>query len=112
MLFSINCTWKQKIHKLKRENPIMIEYAQAILPKVSPWKNLFRKELIKCLGWAQPAELEKLQRWCYDNFYALYPDVILEVCDPKYRSIKIPKNLLNHERSINRQYIIRKVGSI
>lgn len=57
----------------------MNEYATTILPKVSKWKPLFKKELIKCIRWAEPEEWFELHNWCYDNFYELYPDVLNEV---------------------------------
>ena len=54
----------------------MIEYAKTILPKVSFSEELFRKELIKCIGWMNPRELEELKRWCYAKFYNAFPGII------------------------------------
>jgi hypothetical protein len=54
----------------------MLEYAKVILPKVSFSKELFSKELIKCINWVGAADVSKLKVWCYENFGALYPDVL------------------------------------
>ena len=56
-----------------------MEYANVILPKVCFWKNLFKKELLKCVDWASPGEMNELAIWCYDNFSEMYPDVLHEV---------------------------------
>jgi hypothetical protein len=57
----------------------MIEYAKTILPRVSFSKSLFRKELVKCIGWMKPAEMDELRQWCHRMFYKQYPDVLEEV---------------------------------
>lgn len=58
----------------------MIEYAKVILPKVSFCRDLFRKELAKCVTWAeQPVELDELTRWCHENFGEQYPEILDEV---------------------------------
>ncbi len=57
----------------------MLEYAKIILPKVSFSKELFRKELTKCLHWVKPGEVPELHDWCYENFKDKYPDVLEEV---------------------------------
>ena len=57
----------------------MMEYAKVILPKVCCWKNLFKKELLKCVEWAKPRELNELIVWSYDNFSDMYPDVLHDV---------------------------------
>lgn len=54
----------------------MIEYAKTILPKVSFSKQLFQKELEKCISWVDKKEVESLKKWCFDNFEALYPQVL------------------------------------
>ncbi|HOI49385.1 MAG TPA: hypothetical protein PK167_08775 [Prolixibacteraceae bacterium] len=56
----------------------MIEYAKVILPKVVFSKDLFRKELLKCIGWTKPAEMEELKRWCFENFRESFPDILNE----------------------------------
>lgn len=61
---------------LKQE--AMIEYAKVILPKVSFSKFLFRKELLKCIGWMKPPELVELKQWCQSNFRNEFPDVLEE----------------------------------
>ncbi len=58
----------------------MIEYAKVILPKISFSKELFRKELTKCVNWVEePEELDELNKWCTSNFGKMYPDVLDEV---------------------------------
>lgn len=57
----------------------MIEYAKTILPLVSFSKSLFRKELLKCIGWMKPAEMDEFRQWCNRMFYKQYPDVLEEV---------------------------------
>lgn len=56
----------------------MIEYAKTILPRVSFCKSLFKKELVKCIGWTKPGELNELKRWCQGMFHKQYPDVLDE----------------------------------
>jgi hypothetical protein len=57
----------------------MLDYAKIILPKVSFSKQLFRKELNKCIDWVEPGEILELRNWCYKNFKDKYPDVLEEV---------------------------------
>lgn len=57
----------------------MLEYSKTILPKVSFSKQLFRKELNKCVKWVEPHELPDLYKWCNDNFGDMYPDILEEV---------------------------------
>ncbi|MGE4586601.1 MAG: hypothetical protein AB7D05_04590 [Mangrovibacterium sp.] len=58
----------------------MIEYAKVILPKVSFSKDLFRKELVKCVNWVEdPVELAELSSWCREEFGQIYPDILEEV---------------------------------
>lgn len=56
----------------------MLEYAKIILPKVSFSKELFRKELIKCIKWVEPNQIQELYFWCVENFKEIYPDVLEE----------------------------------
>ncbi|WP_320110385.1 hypothetical protein [Draconibacterium orientale] len=56
----------------------MLEYAKVILPKVSFSKELFSKELAKCINWVEPDQLQNLRNWCYENFKEMYPDVLAE----------------------------------
>ena len=56
----------------------MLEYAKIILPKVSFSKQLFQKELVKCISWVEPEQIQELYLWCYDNFNEIYPNVIAE----------------------------------
>lgn len=57
----------------------MLEYAKVILPKVSFSKDLFIKELHKCINWVEENERYELYAWCYENFNEIYPDVISSV---------------------------------
>ncbi len=54
----------------------MIEYAKTILPKVSFSRQLFQKELTKCINWVEKEEMENLRIWCFDNFGDRYPIVL------------------------------------
>ena len=56
----------------------MLEYAKVILPKVSFSRELFRKELTKCINWVGDSELDHFKSWCYDNFSDMYPDILTE----------------------------------
>lgn len=58
----------------------MIEYAKVILPKVSFSRELFKKELIKCVKWVEnPEDLNDLREWCEENFGEMYPEILNEV---------------------------------
>lgn len=57
----------------------MLEYAKIILPKVSFSKELFKKELTKCIKWVEAEEVKELHDWCYKNFQNKYADVLDEV---------------------------------
>lgn len=54
----------------------MIEYAKVILPSVSFSRELFHKELIKCINWIEPQDLHQFRNWCYTNFSEIYPDIL------------------------------------
>ena len=56
----------------------MLEYAKVILPKVSFSRELFRKELNKCINWVEPNQLQELYNWCNQEFNELYPNVLAE----------------------------------
>lgn len=56
----------------------MLEYAKFILPKVSFSKDLFRKELSKCIGWMQEDQIKELFLWCNENFREVYPEILSE----------------------------------
>jgi len=56
----------------------MLEYAKVILPKVSFSKELFHKELIKCIRWVEQNQIQELYAWCHENFNEMYPDVLAE----------------------------------
>lgn len=56
----------------------MLEYAKTILPKVSFSRELFQKELNKCINWVEKNQLHELYSWCYQNFNKLYPDILAE----------------------------------
>lgn len=56
----------------------MLEYAKVILPKVSFSRELFQKELNKCINWVGDSEIESLREWCFENFMDLYPNILTE----------------------------------
>lgn len=56
----------------------MLEYAKVILPKVSFSRELFQKELNKCINWVGDSEIESLRGWCFENFMDIYPDILTE----------------------------------
>ena len=62
----------------QQKQKAMLEYAKIILPKVSFSKELFRKELNKCIHWVEPQQIQELYMWCHDNFKEIYPDVLAE----------------------------------
>ncbi len=64
----------------------MFEYAKIILPKVSFSKELFEKELIKCINWVEKSRRRELYEWCYENFNDSYPDVLSRAF-----GVKVPK---------------------
>ena len=55
-----------------------MEYAKVILPKVTFSRELFRKELHKCIGWIDKEEIGELHKWCLENFGEIYPDILDE----------------------------------
>lgn len=58
----------------------MLEYAKVILPKICFSKELFRKELTKCVKWVEePGELDELIEWCTARFGKIYPEILDEV---------------------------------
>ena len=57
----------------------MFEYAKVILPKVSFSRDLFRKELTKCVNWVDSSELDDFTQWCRENFGEMYPKILDEV---------------------------------
>lgn len=56
----------------------MLEYAKVILPKVSFSRDLFRKELKKCIAWLNNQQIQELHEWCNENFKEIYPKIIAE----------------------------------
>ena len=56
----------------------MLEYAKVILPKVSFSRDLFKKELNKCIGWLDENQVHDLYVWCNENFKDIYPKIISE----------------------------------
>ncbi|MEN6455863.1 MAG: hypothetical protein ABFD10_16555 [Prolixibacteraceae bacterium] len=58
----------------------MLEYAKVILPKICFSKDLFRKELTKCVNWVEePGEMVELIKWCTAKFGKLYPEILNDV---------------------------------
>jgi len=56
----------------------MLEYAKVILPKVSFSRELFMKELTKCINWVGESEIKHLKDWCFENFLEIYPDILMK----------------------------------
>ena len=56
----------------------MLEYARVILPKVSFSRDLFQKELEKCINWVGDSELVSLKEWCFENFNEVYADILAQ----------------------------------
>jgi hypothetical protein len=56
----------------------MLEYAKVILPKVSFSRELFTKELNKCINWVEKDQVMDLYIWCYQKFQTMYPNVLAE----------------------------------
>lgn len=56
----------------------MLEYAKIILPKVSFSRDLFRKELKKCIDWIETDQLKDLYAWCIQKFQKMYPNILAE----------------------------------
>jgi hypothetical protein len=56
----------------------MLEYAKVILPKVSFSRELFKKELSKCINWVGDSEMDQLREWCFENFGENYSDVLVK----------------------------------
>ncbi|NQU53066.1 MAG: hypothetical protein HQ522_11065 [Bacteroidetes bacterium] len=54
----------------------MLEYAKIILPKVSFSRELFQKELNKCINWVEKSQLQELYLWCLENFNKMYPNIL------------------------------------
>ncbi len=61
----------------------MLEYAKVILPKVSFSRELFRKELAKCINWVGDSDIDHLKDWCFENFMDLYPDILAQAFSQK-----------------------------
>jgi len=64
--------------QLEKYTETMFEYARVILPKVSFSRELFRKELVKCINWVGDSEVNSLREWCIENFMEMYPDILTE----------------------------------
>jgi len=56
----------------------MFDYAKTILSKVSFSRELFGKELLKCINWVEKEKRDDLRTWCYSNFKDIYPDILDE----------------------------------
>ena len=75
----MKCCVILNVRKQLKRSKSMIEYAKVILPKVSFSRDLFRKELAKCVNWVEPEELVNLQDWCKENFGEMYPKILTDV---------------------------------
>ncbi|REA59254.1 hypothetical protein DSL64_18170 [Dyadobacter luteus] len=54
----------------------MLEYIKIILQKVSFDRRLFEKELKKAIRMLMPAEVKRLQLWCYEHYSSVYLPVL------------------------------------
>lgn len=61
-----------------QKHATMLDYAKTILPKVSFDRDLFRKELRKCISWVEKEQVDELYRWCNANFGKKFPEIIME----------------------------------
>ncbi len=66
------------INNVTLKTNAMLEYAKVILPKVSFSRELFRKELSKCIKWVEQNQLQELSDWCFENFNNKYHDILVE----------------------------------
>ena len=58
---------------------IMLEYTKSLLLNVSFDKNLFIKELRKCISWLGTEDKIKLRYWSILMFYPIYEKEITEI---------------------------------
>lgn len=63
---------------LIQKHKTMLEYAKTILPKVSFSRELFKKELNKCIAWLDKEQVKELYVWCNENFKGKYPKILSE----------------------------------
>ncbi|GAB1454202.1 hypothetical protein MASR2M47_42580 [Draconibacterium sp.] len=87
----------------------MIEYAKVILPEVFFWEDLFKKELLKCIGWTEINEMDELFTWCYNTFGEMHPDILAEAfantaC--KIRNDEIPSYSFTPYKMQNKDHLI------
>ena len=78
----LNCSRKRELKILFA----MLEHQKIVLNGVKHDKQLFRKELIKSLAWLNPGDQTLLRRWVYENFNHLHPEILKEVCYPRYEN--------------------------
>lgn len=84
----------------------MLQYAKTILTQVSPWKGLFRKELIKSTEWMNEYERFECYKWCRIKYYHMYPDILEEVFQDIFNAIRFKKHntvKLSKDRTHNLQ---------
>lgn len=60
----------------------MLEHQKFILANLSRVKPLFKKELIKSIGWLKPEEVMELHRWLMENYMLTHKEIISEVFMP------------------------------
>ena len=56
----------------------MLEHQMTVLNAVSGNRELFRKELIKSLGWLDTEESNQFNKWLKENYWNEYSDIIKE----------------------------------
>jgi hypothetical protein len=57
----------------------MLEHQKLVLENLSSDKDLFRKELLKSLGWLKSYEVFELYKWVKSKYYDRHKDVINDV---------------------------------
>ena len=63
---------------LKKDHA-MLEHQKLVLSNLSADKDLFRKELVKSLGWLTSSEIFELYRWLKEKYYPTHREVIQDV---------------------------------
>lgn len=62
----------------------MLEHQKIVLQNVHDNPTLFRKELIKSLGWLNANEQTALRRWLREKYWKTHRNVLEDVLYPKF----------------------------
>lgn len=65
-------------------NITMLEHQKKVLQGVGNDKYLFKKELLKSLGWLNENEIKLLTQWVKEQFTHMHADVLMDVLYPKF----------------------------